>query len=194
MASIALTGLGAAIFYHTMKDETIFNNHTDIISDWLFITCWAFDIKGLKETSGSGDYTEPVRIALLRSLGEIANSRNKRIRERSFTIFMGDFGEGNQNFGIGIRDSTYRKVKNIFLKEFEATNGFLYETNDRMPFAPFVPCYRYIHGNVIEYTFEDSLVGKKYVDSNYGSGLTIKYREWVSAENYGLKQRYIKKG
>jgi hypothetical protein len=177
-----------------MKFETIFSNHTDIISDWLFITCWSFDIDGLKTNFNSCDYSNPVRKAIMNALSRIAGSGNKRIRERSFTIFMGDHDEGYQHFGVGIRYSTYRKVKDIFTSEFNRINGFLYETNGRIPYTPFIPYYRYTHGKIIEYTYETALAGKKYIDKIFESGLSIRYRMWMSAEVSGLKQKYIKKG
>ncbi len=176
---------------NNMNFTTIFNKHTDIISDWLFISCWCFDIEGLKTNPDSGDYTDPVRKSLMCGLAKIASSRNKRIRERSFTIFMGDYGDGFQYFGIGIRYSTYKIIKDIILSEFITIKGFLYETNDRLPYAPFIPVYRYIHGKIIEYTYDDSRVGKKRIDNLYKSGLSIIYRKWISSEVSGLKQKYI---
>ena len=176
-----------------MKFETLFNKHTDIISDSRFIVYWSFDIEGLKRNPDSGDYTAPVRRYLFKSLSIIAHSGNRRIRERSFTIFAGDHEEGFSQFGLGIRGSTDRRVKDILLSGFEKIEGFLYETNGLMPYTPFIPCYRYIHGNIIEYTFDEEIIGKKYIDDIYGSGLKIKYRTWLSSETEELKPRYIER-
>ena len=179
---------------YAMKFDTVFDRHTDFISDRLSITCWSFDIDGLKTNPDSGDYSHPVRKALFAALARIARSGNRRIRERSFTLFMGDHGPGFIQFGVGIRGSTFRAVKDIFESEFAGVNGYEYETNGRLPYTPLVPCYRYIHGAIIEYTGDSSLAGKKHHDEDFSSGLTIRYRKWLSAETEGLKPRYIRKG
>ena len=177
-----------------MKPETIFDKHTDIISDKQWITTWNFDIEGLKKNPDSGDYSAPVRKALLKALVTLINSNNIRLRERSFTIFMGDHGPQFQYFAVGIKDSTFRGVKDLFHQEFSKIEGYMYETSDRMPYIPLVPFYRYIHGRIIEYTYDDELAGKKYVEEYYGSGLTTRYRMWISAEEYDTKEKYILKG
>jgi len=178
----------------TMKFETIFDKHTDIISDKQWITTWSFDIDALKNNPDSGDYSAPVRRALFKAFAILSGSGDIRLRERSFTVFMGDHGPEFRYFAVGIRDSTFRGVKDILYSEFSRIEGFMYETRDRMPYIALIPFYRYIHGRIIEYTFDDELAGKKYVDEYYQTGLNIRYRMWISAETCDVKEKYISKG
>lgn len=173
-----------------MNSSTILYRHTDFISDRQYITYWGFDTFGLKKNEDSGNYSMPVRKALFGALSKIARSRNKRIRERSFTIFMGDYGSTFQYFGIGIRHSTFRMVKDIFESYFSNVIGYEHEDYDRMPYIPFIPVYRYINGKIIKYTYEEKLAGRVIIDDMFDTGLLIKYRMFISAEAYDLKQKY----
>ena len=174
-----------------MRYETVLKKYTDIISDNQYITTWYFDSPLLNTVMKYGDYSHAVRQSILRVFKTMAMSGNKRIKYRGFTLFMGDCGESFQYLCAGIRNSTYRAVRDLFYNEFQKIPGYVHETSDRMPFTPLVPLYRYINGEVIEYTYDISRAGKKYIDTVYDTGLTIHYRLWLSAEAEGLKERYI---
>jgi hypothetical protein len=164
--------------------------YTDFISDKQKLVCWGFDFRGLKSISETGNYSDPVRQAMFTACKDMAESGDRFIRNRHFTIFMGDYGPENEIFWIGIRWSTSKRIFDIFSTYLKLLKGFDHIEEFRTPWVPLVPMYRYEYGRVIEYIYEDTLAGMRSVDLDFGTGVKMLYRLWVSAEEYDLKQKY----
>ncbi|MFC1671321.1 hypothetical protein ACFL20_13090 [Spirochaetota bacterium] len=170
-----------------------FVKYTDFISDWQNVQSWGFDFETLQCAYDVGDYSIPVREALFKSLKRIASSKSKSIRDRHFTVWMGDYGSENRYFWVAVPSWMYQRVEKIFDKYFESLEGFMFRGGGRIPYLPFIPIYRYEYGRVIEYTYDDSEAGKMKIDEGeegFGSGLTVVYRNYESAEGFDMRQKY----
>ena len=106
---------------------------------------------------------------------------------------MGDSGEENQYFCLGIKNWILKKIKQSFSEILEEMEGYAFSDYDRTPYIPLIPFYRYDKGLVIEYTYDDDCISRKKFDTedNFGFGNKIKYRKWESAEAWGMKEKYI---
>ncbi len=173
-----------------MKQSDIFDKYTDFISDYQNVLIWEFDSQAIQTGYDMSTYTLPVEIQLFRALKKIAESKNKTIREKKFTIFYGDFGSANELFGVGITGRTTAKVSEIITSSFEEVKGYQTMEYGKIPNVPFIPWYRYENGLVIEYTSESKLVGKCRKDDSTIAGLKIMYRMWESAEGLEVKEKY----
>jgi len=175
-----------------MKWETIFDKHTDFISEYQDIMIWGFYFETLREGHSAGDYSVPVRRALLSALRSISELKNKRIRGARFTIWMGDYGPQNEFFCVGVPSKLSYTVTDILSSYLTGLEGFEFLECGRIPYVPLIPVYRYEAGKVIEYTSDESLAGKKKIDDGeeYGSGLKILYRIDECAEALDMKERY----
>jgi hypothetical protein len=172
---------------------SVFDKHTDIISDSQLVQFWCFDFEKLKSSYNSSDYSLPVRSSLFNTFKVMNSSYDLRIRLRHFTIWVGDYGDLNQFFCIGIPYRMNSKIVNIFKNNFESMPGFVLWNYDRLPAVPLIPVYRYEYGRIIEYSYETSLAGKFKIDNgedSFNTGLTVQYRRWVSAEGLDTKQIY----
>jgi hypothetical protein len=174
-----------------MNSTTIFEKYTDIISDKQTLQCWGFDINTLKE-NGISDYTRNVRDAILYSLQNITESKNKRIRDRAFTVFIGDYGNDFEFFAAGIKITIDKRIKQIITTNFQSVQGYYESFGEATPYISLTPEYRYTYGKIFQYTFEDSKIGKKVIENIYGKCVTLFHREWISAEEYDTKEAYIK--
>jgi len=175
-----------------MKWETIFEKHTDFISEYQDILIWGFYFETLLETYNVGNYSVPVRRALLCALRSISESKNKRIRGARFTIWMGDYGSQNEFFCVGVPIRLSSRVTDILSAHLTGLHGFEFLEGGSIPSVPLIPIYRYEAGKVIEYTSDESLAGKKKIDDEeeYGSGLKITYRIDECAESLEMKEKY----
>jgi hypothetical protein len=102
-----------------MKQSVIWDRHTDFISNRQEILLWEFNIRDLQRAYEVEIYSLPVEIELFRSLRAIAASGNKQVRERSFTIFMGDCGPGFELFAVGVQAKTSSRVTDLITACFE---------------------------------------------------------------------------
>jgi hypothetical protein len=173
-----------------MKQSDIYEKYTDFISDNQDILIWEFDSQAIQKGYDVSTYTLPVEIQLFRALKKIAESKNKSIREKKFTIFYGDFGTANELFGVGIAGRTTVKVSEIITGVFEEVNGYQTMEFGKIPWVPLIPWYRYENGLVIEYTYESRLAGKYRKDDATIAGIKIQYRMWESAEGLEVKEKY----
>jgi hypothetical protein len=173
-----------------MKQSEIFEKYTDFISDYQHILIWEFDSQVIQKNYDTYSYSLPVEIQLFKALKKIAESKNKTIREKKFTIFMGDFGSAFELFGIGICSRTNAKVKEVITGLFEEIKGYQAMEYGRIPFVPLIPKYRYENGLVIEYTAESKLAGKFRKEDSEISGLKILYRMCESADGLDVKEKY----
>ena len=176
-----------------MKWETIFDKHTDFISEYQDILIWGFHFEKLLETYETGDYSVPVRKALLLALRSISESKYKRIQGARFTIWMGDYGPQNEFFCVGVPSKLSYTVTDILSSYLTGLEGFDFLECGSIPYVPLIPIYRYEEGKVIEYTSDETLAGKKKKiddEEEYGSGLKIIYRIDECAEALDMKEKY----
>ena len=126
-----------------MKQSEIFEKYTDFISDTQDVLIWEFDSAVIQKYYNTYSYALPVEIQLFKALKKILESKNKSLREKKFTIFMGDFGSAFELFGIGISGKTTAKVTEIITGLFEEVRGYQTMEYGRIPYVPFIPKYRY---------------------------------------------------
>lgn len=177
-----------------MNQAEIFQKYTDFISDYQDVLIWEFDSETIQKGYDVSTYSLPVEIQLLKGIKKIAESKNKSIREKKFTIFWGDFGSAFELFGVGITGRTSSKVIEIITSAFEEVNGYQAMEYGKIPGVPFIPRYRYENGLVIEYSSEPRLAGKFRKDDAIIAGLKVLYRMWVSAEGVEVKERFCTAG
>lgn len=111
---------------------------------------------------------------------ELASSKNKRMQETVFTIYLGDY---NGFYWVGIRANIPFRVSELFRVKFENLYGnnshFKFESeHGRYPDVPLIPKYKYDKGIIVEYDGEEML-GKTRIDTDewYGSGLKVIYKQ-----------------
>jgi hypothetical protein len=123
----------------------------------------------LSEAYG-GYYEAGVFNALLTGLKELSESKNRRKREREFLICGGYYL--HDTFWIGVSSSLNADVTNILARHLREVAGYdSQEYSDSAP-LPFVPLFRYEHGQIIEY----SIVSDGACSDAYWSGVKVSYR------------------
>jgi hypothetical protein len=162
----------------------------DIISDYQSVYIWKFDSEKIITSSKYSDYSLPLRISLFKIFLYLASSSKKIYRLRHFTIWMGDIGPPNNFFSIAIPAITSRVIRQLFNTYYSIEPGYSGSEFNKIPCIPLIPVYRYEYGRIIEYCYDEKLAGKFVIDNKYNSGLSVQYREWVSAESFSLNQRY----
>ena len=158
--------------------------HIDFISDEpTSVAAFVFQIKALEEVSGI--YSRPIYRALLLGLHDLSKSKNKTLRERSFTIFAGDILSCNV-FVVAL-ETENAELTNFMASYFGQVPG--YETLEATSSRDLSPAFRYDKGYVIEYS-DGGLEGTTYEDTPdyYGSGLVIHRRCYELPENIGKKR------
>jgi hypothetical protein len=173
-----------------MKQSVIWERHTDFISNRQEILLWEFSISELQRHYDVQIYSLPIEIELFRAIKAMAASGNKQLRERSFTIFMGDCGPGFELFAVGVPAKTSSRVTDLITGCFENIRGYETMEYGQIPFVPLIPCYRYDHGAMFEYTKDYFMAGKRRADDAVISGMGVFYRMYESAEGIGVRERY----
>lgn len=166
--------------------------YTDFISERQIVQFWAFDYTKLKKNENS-DYSQPVRSVLFSIFKRMNESLDKHIRLRHFTVWIGDYGDTNQFFCIGIPFRMHNRVAALFKKYLESLAGFEFWNYDRLPTVPLIPMYRYEYGKIIEYIHSKRIAGKYKIDigkDGLNTGLTVQYRICECAEGFDIKQMY----
>jgi len=154
-------------------DEDIVNQYTDYISENRSVFCWEFSPEELEQHYGSY-YGRPVKRALLQGLKLLAMSRNKRLRDRSFTIWMGDYGP---YYFLGVSNRLSSQVTQLLERYFFEVVGYKTSEFGSLSELLLEPAFRYENGHVVEYS-DESVVGTEKVDDDewYGSELTLTHR------------------
>ena len=174
---------------HVMKQSDIYD-HMDLISDSQEILLWEFDIADLQRICESSTYSLPAEAALFKAFRTISESINKAVREKAFTVFIGDCGPQFELFGIAIGAKTPAKIIDIISSCFEDTALFAEMEYSRIPQVPLIPRFRYERGTVIEYTAETGFAGKLRKSDEITAGLEVRYRLYASAEGMDAKEKY----
>ena len=118
----------------------------------------------------------------LAELGE----QNKRLRERAFTVFVGDYGSDFGGYAIAI-STTNGEVSN-FLRQYLPKTGLGGPSEGDIPLLS--PLFRYDHGHLIR-DAEGELAGTTYIDDEEWAGTgKIVYRRgtWPTES----KSQYVK--
>jgi hypothetical protein len=107
-------------------------------------------------------------------------AQNKRLRERAFTVFVGDYGSDFGGYAIAI-STTNGEVSN-FLRQYLPKTGLSGPSEGDIPLLS--PLFRYDHGHLIRYT-ENELAGTTYIDDEEwsGTGKTIYRRGTWSTDS-----------
>ena len=156
--------------------------HLDLIGSEP-IHAYVYDIETLERTSPYYGF-RPTQ-GLLRALEALGKNKSKALRERAFTVFMGDAGPGYKMFvvGVGSTNADLGKAIRPFMRQVE---GF--ETEEVGRSDSFIPTYRYDQGYVISYGEPDS-AGEVKPDKpeNFGTGLEFRTRWYAPPEMNGLR-------
>ena len=140
--------------------------HIDLISSkrsgLVFLYRWQY----LEQQGLQGPDLQARMFRALADLGK----QNKELRERAFTVFVGDYGSDFGAYALAIT-TTNSNVSN-FLRGYLPKTGLSGPREGEFPLL--CPLFRYDHGYLIRYV-EDELAGESFVDDDewYGTGKTI---------------------
>ena len=150
--------------------KEIFARYTDYIPTQQYLISWGFNPESLDNTY-RGANALPVTRALLHGLKAISESKNKRLRNRRFTIWMGDYYLW---YWVGIPGRISCLVTDVLDRFFRKITGFETLGYGELATMQLVPMFRYEAGRVIQYV-DMEVAGKERVDGddNFGSGLTM---------------------
>lgn len=165
-----------------MAEYDLIKRHTDYISSNHEVFCWAFRLDVLEKTDGM-----PVTTALFQGLKDLSESKNKRLRDRRFTIWMGD--DARMFYWVAMSHPAVA-VTNLLCRHFSRVAGYETSESALLTQLPVMPRFRYERGQVIEYSDRD-LVGTWRVDDGdwYGSGLTV-LRRYAASASLASGERY----
>lgn len=159
------------------SEAEIWEKHTDFPPEQQNLTCWLYRQPGsdhlvLYTNAGHADFSEVMR-NLLRTLGELSQSKNKRLRERRFTIWAGD----PHYLVLGIPEDSPLLLTQFMHARMGRVAGYEISEGTEASQSVMTPQFRYEAGKIIVYD-DRCLAG--YVTSeeihNYGSGVIIQYR------------------
>ncbi len=151
----------------------------DILPERQELLCWGFDARVLGELSGDM-YARPVYRAVISSMGALAGSCNRRLRERAFTVWAGDWGK---LFWCALPLGMHGGALRLMGGFLSAVPGYRCTETGRIPDIPLVPSFRYQRGVPGLYTDEGGW-GVSLVDDDpeYGTGLTLWGRGWIGRD------------
>ena len=158
-----------------ISDEEKFEKFVDYIPDEQYVLVWGFHLEGLIEAH-PGFYALPVYRALIDGLCSVAASKNRKIRERKFTVWAGDYGDC---FWIAVPGEISSAVSGLLDAKLRHVTGFQWMEFGTIPEMPLIPMFAYNHGKVIRYgDFDDA--GKEDIDSEdrFGTGAAVQVRAW----------------
>jgi hypothetical protein len=145
------------------------NIHTDLARPPGLLLFWGFDVQLLAQAYG-GYYEGGVFKALLTGLKELSESKNKRKRERDFTMWGGHYL--HDTFWIGVPSSLSAEVTDSLSRHLWQVAGFSSQEYSDYVTHPFIAIFRYDHGRIIEY----SVVSDGVCSDAYGSGVDVSYQ------------------
>ena len=156
------------------KIRETFEQHTDYIPTQQYLICWGFNAETVEKVYSGGPSPFPVTRALVHGLKAISESKNKRLRDQRFTIWMGSYYLWDW---VGIPGRISSQVTDVLDRFFRKITGFETLGYGELATMQLVPMFRYEAGRVIQYV-DMEVAGKERVDGddNFGSGLNIIYR------------------
>lgn len=144
--------------------------HFDLIPTPERLLCWGFELARLTEVHG--DYYAPgMYKALLEGLQDLSNAVNKRLRERCFAVWGGDYSD---SFWVGVPAALDSRVAKVLGQHFRGVAGYHTQEFGHAAALWLTVLFRYDNGQVIEYS-DDSVAGQEYPDA-YGSGVKVSYQ------------------
>ena len=158
-----------------LSEAVVSEKYTDYPPNAQYLTCWLYRQDGsdhLSHSSDHADFDEVVK-NLLRTLGELSQSKNKRLRERQFTIWWGD----PHYLIIGIPEDSPLPLKQFMHDRMNRAAGYECSESTEASQSTMSYKFRYEAGRIIVYD-DPSLAGlvTEDTDYNYGSGVTVEYR------------------
>lgn len=147
-------------------------SHTDFIAEDQYVFCYAFDPEA--------DKPIPELLMALKAVGE---SRNRKVRDRCFTVWGGDFAP---YYWIAVPGNLSAEVTDLLYARLGKARGYTTFDHGMTGRMGIRPIFRYDHGAVATYAAEDE-GGTSCVDD--GSGLTIHCRVQMPAFLMG-EERY----
>ena len=117
---------------------------------------------------------------------ELINSKNKKMHEAVFTVYLGDY---NGFYWVGMRANISNLISELFKVKFESlydTHSYFEIEHGQYPNVPLVAKYKYSKGVIVEYDGEEML-GQTRIDTKewYGSGLKVVYKQIISRSMFG---------
>ncbi|MBN1495570.1 MAG: hypothetical protein JXA07_02300 [Spirochaetes bacterium] len=143
----------------------------DVVPDRQYLLMWGYRIGDLIRQDPS-NYARPIFKVLLKALASLPACGSKRVWERRFIVYAGDFGD---HFWVGIPGKMYHRVAKELGRSLESIPGFEFLEMGTVPHVPLVPEFLYDFGRVGEYC-EEKLIGRTYRDKNWDSGISLEGR------------------
>ncbi len=168
-----------------LPEGEVWEKHTDFPPDEQYLTCWLYRQEGSDHLSPytNADHAEFTQVMrnLLRTLGELAQSKNKKLRERRFTVWAGD----PHYLILGIPGDSPLPLKQFMHDRMGRVAGYELSEGTEASQSAMAPTARYEAGKIILYDYP-SLAGlvSAHDNDNYKSGVTVHYRAkgplWMS--------------
>lgn len=164
--------------------------HTDFMEPHADLIAFLYPWRNLNALFGEDSLHGPwsVQRALLRGLIALGEARSKRLRERAFTIYMGDVGGGHSIFCVALGSTDARLTEfmhpHLAVPGFETLEGGL----NGFPGTMLPAWARYDHGHIIRYE-EPSMAGTSAIDDEeygLGTGALVHYRDVWDGDDYGF--------
>ena len=149
--------------------------HTDFINQDQYLYCWGFYNDSIQEL-GAEEFLTRVISRTLKSLASVKEHKNKRVRERAFTMWWGSYAD---MFWVAVPGKLSADPAIVIQNRMRGLAGYYgsdYSNNDVMNLAPF---FRYDYGNVIWYADENLAGTEEYAQDDKGRDfLLVKHRCW----------------
>lgn len=164
--------------------------HTDFLQDHDAVLVFLYPWNDLEDAYADDglDAFDQVKTALLRGLKAMTEA-GKSIRNRAFTVFIGDTGPGYSLLAIAL-GTMDGKVAEFLGPYLEVPGYWTTETGvNGAGNLQLSPRFRFDHGHVIEYGDQGEEGGSRIDDSNCcGTGLTLYLRLAMPAYMMGSRK------
>ncbi|MCK6572761.1 hypothetical protein L6V77_16910 [Myxococcota bacterium] len=171
-------------------DPNIAWPHADFLQDEVAVLVFLYRWNDLEDAYAADglDPFEQVKTGLLRGLKAMTEA-GKSIRNRAFTVFIGDTGPGFSILAVAL-GTMDGKVAEFLGPYLEVPGYWTTETGvNGAGNLQLSPRFRFDHGHVIEYGDQGEEGGTRIDDSNRcGTGLTLYRRLALPAEMMGSRK------
>jgi len=155
-------------------NEALKKNFIDFYPDTENLLVFGFSLEDINNRKIS---YKDINVIIFKVFKELITSKNKKLREAVFTIYVGDY---NGFYWVGLRTNISIKISELFAEKFKSKLGGFYPEMeyDQYPHIPIIAKYKYNKGEIIEYDGEEML-GQTRIDTDewYESGLKVIYKE-----------------